>query len=105
ANAGGVATSALEMQQNPSRDTWTLQYTEKRLHQIIYNIHRERHEIGAEHGAPSDSLVGAKIVGFRRVADAVSASGVVSENFEIINFADPAALNFPQQRAVKLFKR
>jgi len=39
-NAGGVATSALEMQQNASRDSWTFEYTEKRLAKIMSNIHQ-----------------------------------------------------------------
>src|SRR5690606_6411183 len=41
ANAGGVATSALEMQQNASRDTWTFEHTDRRLHEIMQNIHRD----------------------------------------------------------------
>jgi glutamate dehydrogenase (NADP+) len=77
ANAGGVATSALEMQQNASRDTWTFEYTEKRLHQIMCNIHRECHEMAAEYGAPGNYVVGANIVGFRRVAEAMLAFGVI----------------------------
>ena len=77
ANAGGVATSALEMQQNASRDTWTFEYTEKRLHQIMCNIHHECHEMAAEYGAPGNYVVGANIVGFRRVAEAMLAFGII----------------------------
>src|SRR5512143_1381484 len=51
ANAGGVATSALEMQQNACRDSWTFEYTEKRLEEIMRNIHRTCYETAAEFGA------------------------------------------------------
>ncbi|RIK98249.1 MAG: NADP-specific glutamate dehydrogenase [Proteobacteria bacterium] len=77
ANAGGVATSALEMQQNASRDAWTFEYTERRLHEIMRRIHRDCHETAAEFGCPGNYVVGANIVGFRRVADAMLAFGVV----------------------------
>jgi len=77
ANAGGVATSALEMQQNASRDAWTFEHTEARLHDIMCGIHRACHEAAADFGSPGDYVAGANIVGFRRVADAMLAFGVI----------------------------
>ncbi len=77
ANAGGVATSALEMQQNASRDRWTFEYTEQRLHQIMSSIHAECHHTAEEYGASGNYVVGANIVGFRRVAEAMLALGVI----------------------------
>src|SRR5690606_35252796 len=77
ANAGGVATSALEMQQNASRDAWTFEYTERRLREIMRNIHRDCYETAEEFGSPGNYVLGANIVGFRRVADAMLAFGVI----------------------------
>ena len=77
ANAGGVATSALEMQQNASRDTWSFEHTEERLQQIMGGIHRHCHEAAAEFGSPGNYVLGANIVGFRRVAEAMLAFGVI----------------------------
>ena len=77
ANAGGVATSALEMQQNASRDSWTAQHTEERLHQIMAGIHESCASSAEEYGTPGDYVAGANIAGFRRVADAMLALGVV----------------------------
>jgi len=77
ANAGGVATSALEMQQNASRDAWTFEYSEQRLHEIMTNIHRNCYETAEEFGSPGNYSIGANIVGFRRVADAMLAFGVI----------------------------
>lgn len=77
ANAGGVATSALEMQQNASRDTWTFEYTEKRLQVIMQNIHTNCYQTAAEYGSPGNYVIGANIVGFKRVADAMIAFGVI----------------------------
>jgi glutamate dehydrogenase (NADP+) len=77
ANAGGVATSALEMQQNASRDAWTFEYTEKRLQKIMGNIHSQCYETAAEFGSPGNYVIGANIVGFRRVAEAMLAFGVI----------------------------
>jgi glutamate dehydrogenase (NADP+) len=77
ANAGGVATSALEMQQNASRDSWTFDHTETRLATIMRDIH-ERCVTTAEHyGRPDDYVAGANIAGFLPVADAMLALGVV----------------------------
>ena len=77
ANAGGVATSALEMQQNASRDSWSFAKTEGRLEDIMTNIHTACHETAEEYGAPGDYVVGANIAGFVRVADAMRTMGVI----------------------------
>ena len=77
ANAGGVATSALEMQQNASRDSWSFEATEKRLANIMRDIHRACAETAKEYGASDNYVLGANIVGFRRVADAMRSHGVI----------------------------
>jgi glutamate dehydrogenase (NADP+) len=77
ANAGGVATSALEMQQNASRDSWTFEQTERRLRQIMRDIHDACRSAAEQYGAPGDYLAGANITGFERVAEAMLAHGVV----------------------------
>ena len=77
ANAGGVATSALEMQQNASRDAWTFEYTEQRLREIMCNIHHDCHAMAAECGKPDNYVIGANVAGFRRVAEAMLAFGVI----------------------------
>jgi glutamate dehydrogenase (NADP+) len=77
ANAGGVATSALEMQQNASRDAWSFEHTEQRLHEVMINIHRDCYETAAEFGSPGNYVIGANIAGFRRVAEAMLAFGVI----------------------------
>jgi len=76
-NAGGVATSALEMQQNASRDSWTFEYTEARLAEIMRGIHARCVETADEYGTPGDYVAGANIAGFIRVADAMLAFGVI----------------------------
>ncbi|WP_276310009.1 hypothetical protein [Phenylobacterium kunshanense] len=77
ANAGGVATSALEMQQNASRDSWTFEQTEARLAAIMRGIHDRCAETAEAYGAPGDYVLGANIVGFIRVAEAMRALGIV----------------------------
>jgi glutamate dehydrogenase (NADP+) len=77
ANAGGVATSALEMQQNASRDSWTFEQTEKRLATIMHNIHDLCAATAEEYGTPGDYVLGANIAGFVRVAEAMDALGVI----------------------------
>ncbi len=77
ANAGGVATSALEMQQNASRDSWTFEFTEARLRKIIRGIHQGCHDTAAEYGVPGNYVVGANIAGFVHVAEAMLALGVI----------------------------
>lgn len=76
-NAGGVATSALEMQQNASRDSWTFEATEARLAEIMRGIHDRCAATADEYGAPGNYVLGANIVGFIRVADAMRAMGVI----------------------------
>lgn len=77
ANAGGVATSALEMQQNASRDSWSFEHTERRLTEIMVNIHDSCARTAEEYGSPGNYVVGANINGFVRVADAMLAQGVI----------------------------
>ncbi len=77
ANAGGVATSALEMQQNASRDSWTFAETEARLAEIMNNIHDVCADTAEEYGVPDDYVLGANIAGFERVAAAMQALGVI----------------------------
>ena len=77
ANAGGVATSALEMQQNASRDSWTFEYTDRRLNEIMTNIHKVCYETAEEFGSPGNYVVGANVAGFLKVARAMLAMGVI----------------------------
>jgi len=77
ANAGGVATSALEMQQNASRDSWTFDVTETRLAEIMARIHDTCLATADEYGQPGNYVAGANIAGFIRVADAMLALGLV----------------------------
>lgn len=77
ANAGGVATSALEMAQNASREEWTFERTEQRLAEIMTEIHGRCHAAAEEYGAPGNYVVGANIAGFLRVAEATAALGLI----------------------------
>ncbi|MGY2001331.1 NADP-specific glutamate dehydrogenase [Blastococcus sp. SYSU DS1024] len=77
ANAGGVATSALEMQQNASRDRWTFEHSEARLEEIMRDIHARCHETAEEYGSPGDLVLGANVAGFLQVAEAVHAHGLI----------------------------
>jgi len=77
ANAGGVATSALEMQQNASRDSWTFEFTEKKLDEIMTSIHATTFETAEEFGATGNYVVGANIAGFVKVATAMVAHGLI----------------------------
>ncbi|MDX3073602.1 NADP-specific glutamate dehydrogenase [Streptomyces sp. NPDC088354] len=78
ANAGGVATSALEMQQNASRDVWTFAQTEARLASVMQSVHAECRATAETYGGSGDDYVlGANIEGFLRVAEAMTAQGVV----------------------------
>ncbi|WP_040797939.1 NADP-specific glutamate dehydrogenase [Nocardia higoensis] len=76
-NAGGVATSALEMQQNASRDSWSFEYTDARLAEIMRGIHDRCLETAETYGSPGSYTAGANIAGFIRVADAMLALGVI----------------------------
>ena len=77
ANAGGVATSALEMQQNAARDSWSFAHTESRLTETMVNIHNTVAATAEEYGRPGDYVAGANIAGFKKVADAMLAFGVI----------------------------
>ena len=77
ANAGGVATSALEMQQNASRQSWSFAETEERLRTIMGDIHDACVMTASAYGCEGDYLVGANIAGFLKVADAMQALGLV----------------------------
>lgn len=77
ANAGGVATSALEMQQNASRDSWSFEYTDERLHSIMSNIFKNMERTAREYDCEGDYVAGANIAGFKKVADAMLHQGVI----------------------------
>ena len=76
-NAGGVATSGLEMAQNAARDSWTFEKTDGQLHAIMDNIHDTCQATAEEYGRPDDYVVGANIAGFTKVADAMLDFGLV----------------------------
>ena len=76
ANAGGVATSQLEMAQNASMQKWTFATVDNQLKQIMANIHKAADETAKEFGQPGNLLMGANIAGFRKVADAMIEQGV-----------------------------
>jgi glutamate dehydrogenase (NADP+) len=77
ANAGGVATSGLEMSQNSLRLSWTREEVDARLHGIMKAIHRQCVEAAAAFGMPGDYVAGANIAGFLKVADSMLDQGVV----------------------------
>jgi glutamate dehydrogenase (NADP+) len=77
ANAGGVATSALEMQQNASRDSWTFEFTERKLDEIMTRIHASTYETAEEFGSPGNYVAGANILGFVKVANAMVSLGLI----------------------------
>ena len=76
-NAGGVATSGLEMSQNSMRYSWTSEDVDKKLHEIMKNIHDKCVEYGSDGNGHVDYVKGANIAGFVKVADAMLAQGVV----------------------------
>jgi glutamate dehydrogenase (NADP+) len=77
ANAGGVATSGLEMAQNSARLTWTREEVDDRLHKIMIAIHRNCYETAATYGTPGNLVNGANIAGFLKVANAMLDQGLV----------------------------
>ena len=77
ANAGGVATSALEMSQNSIRTSWTFEEVDMKLKAIMVNICNNITEAAREAGQEGNFVVGANIAGFKKVADAMLAQGVV----------------------------
>ena len=77
ANAGGVATSALEMTQNSERLSWTFEEVDEKLHGIMINIYNNASSAAEKYGMPGNLVAGANIAGFLKVADAMLAQGVV----------------------------
>jgi glutamate dehydrogenase (NADP+) len=77
ANAGGVATSGLEMSQNSMRMSWPRDEVDARLHQIMKSIHKACVDAAAAYGTPGNYVNGANIAGFLKVANAMMAQGVV----------------------------
>jgi glutamate dehydrogenase (NADP+) len=77
ANAGGVATSGLEMSQNSMRLNWPIEEVDARLQQIMKSIHKSCLEAAQTYGRPGDYLMGANIAGFVKVANAMLAYGIV----------------------------
>lgn len=76
-NAGGVATSALEMEQNAARHPWTFEHADNRLHEIMATIHDNCLSAANEYGAEADYQTGANLAGYLKVADAMLAMGVI----------------------------
>ena len=76
-NAGGVATSALEMSQNSQRLSWTFDEVDKKLEQIMVGIYNNASSTAKEYGVAGDFVAGANIAGFKKVADAMLAQGIV----------------------------
>lgn len=76
-NAGGVATSGLEMSQNSMRLPWSSEEVDRRLHEIMKNIHQTCVETAAKYGTPGNYVNGANIAGFLKVADSMLDQGLV----------------------------
>ena len=77
ANAGGVATSGLEMSQNSMRYNWTAEEVDQKLHQIMVNIHKACVEAADKYGFSGNYVIGANIAGFLKVADSMIDQGLV----------------------------
>ena len=77
ANAGGVATSGLEMSQNSMRYSWTFEEVDAKLHDIMVNIFKACDSASKEYGMPGNYMAGANIAGFLKVAEAMKAQGCV----------------------------
>ncbi|MCF7669126.1 MAG: NADP-specific glutamate dehydrogenase [Verrucomicrobia bacterium] len=77
ANAGGVATSGLEMSQNSQRLSWSREQVDEKLHQIMITIHKNAFETAKEYDQPDNLVVGANIAGFVKVADAMLDQGLI----------------------------
>ena len=77
ANAGGVATSGLEMSQNSGRLFWSREEVDKQLHGIMVNIHHAAYTTARDLGKPSNYVIGANVAGFLKVADSMLDQGVV----------------------------
>ena len=77
ANAGGVATSALEMAQSSGRMFWTFEEVDKKLKDIMVNIYHNMDDVAKEYGCEGNYVLGANIAGFKKVAEAMMAQGIV----------------------------
>ena len=77
ANAGGVAVSGLEMSQNSERLSWSFEEVDGKLHEIMVNIFHSLDDAAKEFGMPGNYVAGANIAGFKKVADAMLAQGVI----------------------------
>ena len=77
ANAGGVATSALEMTQNSERLSWSFEEVDEKLHDIMVNIFAKAADAAERYGVPGNYVAGANIAGFEKVVDAMMAQGIV----------------------------
>ena len=77
ANAGGVATSALEMSQNSMRLSWTREEVDEKLHNIMIDIFHKTDDAAKRYGMEDNYVVGANIAGFEKVVDAMKAQGIV----------------------------
>lgn len=77
ANAGGVATSALEMSQNSERLSWTFEEVDEKLHNIMINIFKKVDEAAKKYGYEGNYVMGANIAGFEKVVEAMNAQGIV----------------------------
>ena len=77
ANAGGVACSALEMSQNSMRMSWSFDEVDNKLKKIMVNIYKNSADAAREYGQEGNILMGANIAGFKKVADAMMAQGIV----------------------------
>ena len=76
ANAGGVATSALEMSQNSARLAWTFDEVDQKLHGIMVNIYKQASEAAKRYGMEGNLVAGANIAGFEKVANAMLWQGI-----------------------------
>ena len=76
-NAGGVATSGLEMSQNSIRMSWSFDEVDEKLHGIMKNIYKACYDASVECGKPGDLMLGANVAGFLKIAEAMLAQGVV----------------------------
>jgi glutamate dehydrogenase (NADP+) len=76
-NAGGVATSGLEMSQNSLRYNWTREEVDAKLDQIMVDIHKNAFETAEKYGMPGNYVAGANIAGFLKVAEAMTAQGLI----------------------------
>jgi glutamate dehydrogenase (NADP+) len=76
-NAGGVATSGLEMSQNSLRMSWTREEVDQKLEAIMVNIHKNAFETAEKYGMPGNYVAGANIAGFLKIAESTMAQGIL----------------------------